>query len=106
MTILWALAAYGVISKVRAMHDSSWRSAIIYIAMGWIGILAIQPMIAAMPLACLLWILAGGVVYTVGVLFFLWESLPFSHAVWHLFVAGGSACHFVAVLWYVLPMPN
>jgi len=72
--------------------------------MGWLVVIAIKPVIALIPLGGLIWILAGGLSYTVGVLFFAWEKLPFNHTIWHLFVLGGSVCHYFAVMFYVLPV--
>jgi hemolysin III len=70
--------------------------------MGWLGIVAIRPLMERLPPAGLAWILAGGLPYTGGVAFFAWDRLRYGHAVWHLFVLAGSACHF-AVLRYALP---
>lgn len=104
VALLWIAATIGIVTKVRNVERSAVRSSLLYIAMGWVGIFAIQPMLNAMPLGCLAWIVAGGIVYTLGVVFYLWEKLPFNHAVWHLFVALGSICHFIAIYWYVLPV--
>jgi hemolysin III len=71
--------------------------------MGWIVIIAIKPVLAAVPLSGILWLVAGGMFYTVGVLFFAWNRLPYNHAIWHVFVMAGSICHYFAVLFYVLP---
>jgi hemolysin III len=68
--------------------------------MGWLMVLFVKPLVEALPLEGLLWLLAGGLSYTAGVVFFRWESLPYNHAIWHLFVLGGSLCHYVAVLFY------
>jgi hemolysin III len=69
--------------------------------MGWLGVMAIKPMLANLPEPGLWWLLAGGLSYTAGVVFYLWRQLPFHHAVWHLFVLGGSVSHFVAIYFYV-----
>jgi hemolysin III len=71
--------------------------------MGWLAVIAAKPLLALVPLGGLLWILAGGLAYSAGVVFFAWRRLPYHHAVWHLFVLAGSACHYFAVLLYVLP---
>jgi hemolysin III len=74
-------------------------SAAIYVGMGWLALAAMDPLLNDLPRAGLAWILAGGLAYTLGIVFFvLDEKLRFAHFVWHLFVLGGSACHFVAVL--------
>lgn len=101
--LVWSLAAAGIVTKVLIGTRHPRLSTSVYVAMGWLGIVAIQPMTEHLPAAGLAWILAGGLLYTAGVAFFAWERLRYGHAVWHLFVLGGSACHFVAVLRYALP---
>jgi hemolysin III len=78
-------------------------STLIYIGMGWLVMIALKPLRAALPGAGLELLLAGGLCYTGGTIFYLWKRLPYHHAIWHLFVLGGSACHWVAVFCYVLP---
>ena len=77
-------------------------STFIYIAMGWLIIVAIKPMLNSLDAWTLGWLLAGGVFYTLGTYFYHRESIPYSHAIWHLFVIAGSVCHFVAVTAQVL----
>jgi hemolysin III len=72
--------------------------------MGWIGLIAAGPALQQIPGGALAWIAAGGIAYTAGVVFYLWENLPFNHAVWHCFVLCGSVCHFLAILIYVVPV--
>lgn len=74
-----------------------------YLAMGWLAIIAIKPLLATVPPGGIKLILAGGLCYTVGPLFYVWKRLPHGHAIWHMFVLGGSACHYFSVLPYVLP---
>jgi hemolysin III len=71
--------------------------------MGWFGVLLADPMRAALPIGALLLVAAGGLAYTIGTLFYGWHSLRYSHAIWHVFVLVGSACHYAAVVFYVLP---
>ena len=71
--------------------------------MGWLVVIAAKPLLARLPRPGLLWLLAGGLSYTVGALFYLWKKLPYHHAVWHLFVLAGGICHYFAILFYVLP---
>jgi hemolysin III len=101
--IVWSLAALGVVAKLVLGIRHPRLSTGVYVAMGWLGIVAIRPMMEQMPAAGLTWILAGGLLYTAGVAFYAWERLRYGHAVWHLFVLGGSTCHFVAVLRYAWP---
>jgi hemolysin III len=71
--------------------------------MGWLCVIAAKPILTLVPLGAILWIVAGGLAYTSGVFFYASNRIPHAHAIWHLFVIGGSVCHYVAVLLYVLP---
>lgn len=102
--LVWSLAALGIVAKVRLGVRHPRLSTLLYVAMGWLGIVAIRPMMEQLPTAGLVWILAGGLLYTAGVAFYAADRLRYGHAVWHLFVLGGSTCHFVAVLRYALPL--
>lgn len=99
----WGLAAVGIVFKLFFTGRFKLFSTLVYIGMGWMAIFAIRPMIVKIPIAALIWLLAGGVAYTAGTIFYHNERLRYSHAVWHLFVLAGSACHFVAVMSQVLP---
>jgi hemolysin III len=77
-------------------------SAIAYVLMGLIILIAIAPLVRNLPTGGLIWLMAGGVAYIVGAAFYLWHKFPYNHAVFHVFVLIGSLCHFVAVFWYVL----
>lgn len=96
--IVWTLALAGVVFKLFFTGRFKLLSTGIYIAMGWLGLLAIKPIMAALDTWTLGWLLAGGVAYTLGTAFYHRDSLRYSHAVWHLFCIVGSACHYVAVL--------
>lgn len=99
--VVWALAAVGVAAKLfdRLKHPL-WSTGL-YVAMGWVALVAIGPLTERMSVAGLAWLVAGGVAYTAGAVVFLFDSrLRYVHSLWHLFVLGGSACHFFAVLWY------
>ena len=97
--VIWGLAAAGIAVKSKfELHPGV--SAGVYVAMGWGILLAARPLVAAVGSAGITLILAGGAFYTLGVTFYLWRRLRWSHVVWHLFVLGGSVCHFLAVLWY------
>jgi hemolysin III len=101
--VVWFLALAGILVKTLvARRRDHWISTALYIGMGWLAVIALGPMIRALPLAGFLWIVAGGVSYTAGVVFFVWNRLPFNHAIWHLFVLGGSVCHVIAVYCYIL----
>ncbi|MEI7945555.1 MAG: hemolysin III family protein [bacterium] len=100
--IVWSVALVGSINKIS--NTGKWRklSTLAYILMGWIVLIAVKPLIAAMPLGGLLLLLAGGLLYTLGTVFYLWRIMPFHHAVWHLFVLGGTICHFLCIQLYVM----
>jgi len=102
--IIWSIAVVGVIFKLFFVHRFKYFSTALYLGMGWLAMFTIQPLFENLPFHGLFLLIAGGLSYSFGVIFFLWEKLPFSHAIWHLFVLGGSTCHFFAILFYVLPM--
>lgn len=97
---VWTLAALGITAKATLGFRFPRLSTAVYVAMGWLALIAVQPLLARVGVAGLMWLLAGGLCYTAGVVFFAWERLRYGHMVWHLFVAAGSVCHFFAVLWY------
>ena len=99
---IWTLAILGVGFKLFYTGRFKLLSTLFYIAMGWLVIVAIKPMLESLDGWTLGWLLAGGVFYTLGTYFYHRESIPYSHAIWHLFVIGGSVCHFVAVTAQVL----
>jgi hemolysin III len=101
--IVWTLAAIGTVFELTGLHRLRGVMIALYVGMGWVGIVAIRPLMAALPMPGLLLVLGGGVSYTLGVGFYVWRSLRFHHAVWHLFVIGGSVLQFLSVLWYVVP---
>ena len=78
----------------------------LYLGMGWLSLVAIKPLWASLSTAGVVWIFAGGLAYTAGVVFYLWKRIPHHHAIWHLFVMAGSVCPFLAVLLYVIPRPT
>jgi hemolysin III len=103
--IVWGLAIAGILLKLWFVDHFAIASTIVYLAMGWLVVVAAKPILSSVPRVELIWLAAGGLLYTGGVVFFAWQRLRFSHAIWHLFVLGGSACHYVAVLYYVAPRP-
>jgi hemolysin III len=101
--LVWSLSVFGILWKLFHVDRFQVVSTLIYVVMGWVVIIAIKPVLAAVPPSGILWLLAGGLFYTVGVLFFAWKRIPYNHAIWHVFVMAGSICHYFAVLFYVLP---
>jgi len=100
--LVWSLAIAGVVFKVVGGVRYPKFSTCLYIAMGWLVIVAIEPLRLNVPMTGLTWLVAGGIAYTAGISFFAPRRLRYSHLVWHLFVIAGTACHFAAVLWYVV----
>lgn len=99
--LIWSMALAGVLFKVLLGVRFPRVSTVLYLAMGWLVLIAIRPLWQNMPAAGLIWLLAGGVAYTLGVVFYVLDArVRYSHFVWHLFVLAGTACHFVAVLRY------
>ncbi len=101
--VVWGLAAAGVAFKTVFTGRFELLSTAVYLAMGWMVMVAAVPLWRALPAPGLAWLMAGGACYTLGVAFYAWRRLRFHHAVWHLFVLGGSLCHVVAVLGSVIP---
>lgn len=101
--VIWGLALGGIVFQIFFVGRFRVLQTLIYLLMGWLVVIAVKPLLTKVPLPGLLWLLLGGLSYTVGALFYLWKKLPFHHAVWHLFVLVGSGCHYFAILFYVLP---
>lgn len=99
--LVWGLALVGVVLKAFKWLSNPIFSTSIYLLMGWLMIIAVNPLLARVPTPGLLWLLAGGFSYTVGVAFYATDSrLKFGHLIWHFFVMAGTACHYFVVLWY------
>ena len=100
--IVWGLAALGIVQEVWLAKGARVWSLVIYVLMGWLALVAVSPLLAALTPRGFAWLAAGGACYTVGMVFYaIDEKLRHGHGVWHLFVMGGSTCHFFAVLLYV-----
>jgi hemolysin III len=99
--IVWGLCLAGVLMKLFIGANRAWKlSLVLYLFMGWLAIVAVKPVLEMMPAAGIALIFGGGIAYTLGVPFLLAKRVRYSHLVWHLFVMGGSACHFIAVARY------
>jgi hemolysin III len=101
--LVWAIAAAGIL--FRLVFGSRYRGAAVasYVALGWLCVIAVKPILATVPAGALAWLAAGGLSYTTGVFFFATKRVRHGHAIWHLFVLCGSVCHYLAVVLYVLP---
>ncbi|MTZ13686.1 hemolysin III family protein [Pseudomonas sp. JL972] len=101
--VVWSLALLGMLQEIKPRSEARVLSLVIYAVMGWIVLVAVKPLLAALGSAGFAWLLAGGICYTVGIVFFVFdERFRHWHGIWHLFVMGGSLLHFIAVLFYVL----
>lgn len=100
--IIWALAGLGVVFKALWINRYAKISVVIYVAMGWLCVVAIRQMLANIPAGGIIGLAAGGLLYTAGIVFYAWHGLRYSHAVWHLFVLGGSVCHYFSILFFLL----
>ncbi len=104
-TIIWAIAVGGMIFETINIGKYKIISVIIYMSMGWLAIIALNPMLEALPPGMFKWFLAGGLFYTSGIIFYAWKRIPYNHAIWHLFVLGGSITHFFGILFYLALQP-
>jgi hemolysin III len=100
---IWGIAILGIILKTTSFGRLPGISLGFYLTMSWIIVIAIKPMLAVLDKGGLELLILGGLAYTAGVVFYVWEKLPYSHAIWHLFVMAGSAFHFFSILFYVIP---
>lgn len=101
--IIWGLAAIGMLQEIKPRSKARVLSLIIYAVMGWIALVAVKPLLESLGTAGFIWLAAGGLFYTVGIIFFAFdERFRHWHGIWHLFVIAGSVMHFIAILFYVL----
>lgn len=100
LVVVWSLAAIGITAEVTGGFSHPGWSLALYLIMGWLVVVAIEPLSRHLPAAGLIWLVAGGLAYTVGVAFYAAKGLRFGHLVWHLFVLAGTFCHFTAVRYY------
>lgn len=104
MIVIWALAVIGIIMKLFFVYRFKRASLITYLVMGWLSLIVIYQLAKHLDPSGLILLAAGGAIYTLGVVFYANKRIPYNHAIWHLFVLGGAACHFFAVYWYVEPV--
>jgi hemolysin III len=100
--VVWGLAAAGIVKEVLAKKHHEWLSIGLYVIMGWLVVIAVDPMLRLIPIPGLLLLLGGGLAYTLGVLFYACDRLPYFHFTWHLFVLAGTTLHYVAVWNYAV----
>jgi hemolysin III len=109
--VVWGLALFGSAVEIFWRSAPQWLGLVLYLVMGWVAVVALDPLTHSLPRAALGWLVAGGMVYSLGAVVYaierprLWPGIFGSHDLWHLFVLGGSACHFVLMLLFVVPFP-
>lgn len=101
---VWLMAAVGIAWKICCLEKFPVLGPIYYLVMGWLAVVAIGPLLDTLSMAELAWIVSGGAAYTLGVVFYAWNRLPYNHAVWHLFVLAGSVSHFIAIALMIGPV--
>jgi hemolysin III len=101
--LIWGFCFLDVLLKVRWFDHMRKISTPLYIAMGLLVVIAFKPLLSAVQAPGVLWLVAGGAAYIAGVGFYVWRRLPYSHAIWHVFVLAGSICHYLAIYYYVVP---
>ncbi|HOW52899.1 MAG TPA: hemolysin III family protein [bacterium] len=99
--LVWGFAICGIVYELLFLGRWKWITVSIYLAMGWLAVIAVKPLLTVMPRGLFWWLLAGGLCYTGGVLFYVRKKMPYHHVLWHLFVLFGSACHFLGFLFYL-----
>ena len=102
LALVWGIAIAGILVNALWINCPKWFSSLVYIAMGWIVVFAAKPMVQALGPASLGWLLAGGLAYTLGTVFYMRPQMRWSHAIWHGFVIAGSMCHYTAVMLHLL----
>ena len=104
MAVIWSIALVGIILKIAFVYRFKRLSLITYLVMGWLALVAVYPLALSLSTGGLVLLAVGGVVYSLGVIFYVWDRVPFNHAIWHLFVLGGTVCHFFSIYYYVEPV--
>jgi hemolysin III len=104
LATIWTLALSGIGFKLACGPRYERFSVVMYLAMGWLGIFAFRPLLERVTPLGVSWLVAGGLAYTVGTLFYVRHHVRYSHAIWHLFVVLGSGLHYVAVIFYIVPL--
>jgi hemolysin III len=100
--LIWGMALCGLILELVFKRKIHWISLALYLGMGWLIVIAAQPLLASLAPGGIVLLVAGGLLYTLGVIFYVWESLSYHHVIWHLFVMAGSIAHFFSILLYVM----
>lgn len=102
MILIWFMAAIGILFKLMCAHRFRIVSLITYLCMGWLSLIVIYQLIQNLPIGGVMLLAVGGVIYSLGVVFYVWERIPYNHAIWHGFVLSGTICHFLAIYLYII----
>lgn len=102
MIVIWGLALVGILFKLTIAHRFKMLSVVTYLIMGWLSLVVIYQMVIKLPAGSVTLLAAGGIIYSLGVIFYISKRIPYNHAIWHGFVLGGSACHFFSIYLYIL----
>ena len=102
LVIIWSIAIAGIVLKLFFTGRFDRASTVLYVVMGWIALVAIKPLLESVATTPLLWLLAGGIFYTVGAVLYSFRKLPYNHAIFHVFVLGGSTCHYIMIYNFVI----
>ncbi|MCD2347337.1 PAQR family membrane homeostasis protein TrhA [Clostridium guangxiense] len=100
--VVWGATLIGIVTKVFFCGKFEKMSTLLYVVMGWMIVFYIKTLISVIPLNGVILLVAGGIIYTLGAVLFLFDKIPYNHAIWHLFVISGSACHFFCILLYLI----
>lgn len=103
---VWLIAIAGISLQAVLLHKADWINCLLYLSMGWLAVFVIDPLVSTLDSTGLALLVAGGLAYTVGVVFYIFERISFSHAIWHTFVFAGTTLQFFSVLFYVIPGVN
>ncbi|MEZ8085669.1 MULTISPECIES: hemolysin III family protein [unclassified Vibrio] len=104
MAVIWGIALVGIIMKIAFVYRFKRLSLFIYLAMGWLSLIVVYQLAMNIEMGGLVLLALGGVIYSLGVIFYVAKRIPYNHAIWHLFVLAGCACHFFAIYLYVTPV--
>ena len=104
LVAVWGIALIGITFKVFFIERFQILSVISYLFMGWLCVFVFREMLVSIPIGGIIWLAAGGLLYTIGVIFYALQKIPYMHAIWHFFVMGGSICHYFAVLFFLAPI--
>ncbi|WP_117236328.1 PAQR family membrane homeostasis protein TrhA [Vibrio maerlii] len=104
MAVIWLIALVGIVMKIAFVYRFKRLSLVTYLLMGWLSLIVIYQLAISLEVGGLVLLALGGVVYSLGVIFYVNDKIPYNHAIWHVFVLAGSICHFFAIYWYVKPV--